>query len=126
MPSLGDTAVLRPNPLEREHLWIFASGLTDDGIVMFNVTTWKKNHSDETCIVTPADHGYIDHRSVIEYRRGMLLREEKWQRILETADCTPNDPVSKELLRKIQLGALDPEGRTEQALQDIIRPFLIA
>lgn len=124
-PSLGDAAVLRPHPMDREHLWVFASGRTDDGIVMFNVTTWKKNHSDETCIVTSADHGYIVHRSVIEYRRGILLTEDKWERILDNADCEMATRASNAFLRKIQIGALDRNGRTEQALQDIVRPFLV-
>ena len=124
-PSLGDAAELRPHPMDRKHLWVFASGRTDDGIVMFNITTWKKNHSDETCIVTSADHGYIDHRSVIEYRRGILLTEEKWERILENADCEMKTRASKAFLRKIQLGALDPKGRTAGVLQDMVRPFLV-
>jgi hypothetical protein len=125
-PTLGDTAVLCLDPHGPKHIWFFVSDRTDQGIVMFNGTTWKKNQSDETCILTSADHSYFTHRSVIHYRGGILLNEGKFKRIVESFDYQPHTRATDALVRKIQLGALDTNGRTAQHLQDIIRPFLIA
>ncbi len=91
---------------------------------MFNFTGWTLDN-DHTCIVNVGEHEFVTKKTVIEYRRGILLTAEKWQRIVENGDVRPHTPVKTELLKKIQNGALHREGRTEAGLQDIIRQFLV-
>jgi hypothetical protein len=127
IPSIGETVIIYPpNGIEIEHLWVIATGVTASGeAVMFNFTGWTMRN-DHTCILNIGDHDFITKKTIIEYQRGILLTPFKWQGILDKSDqVKSHKPVSNELLKKIQTGALHPDGRAEIELQDIVRQFLI-
>jgi len=91
---------------------------------MFNFTSWKKN-CDETCVIKVGDHPFVTNKTIVEYRRGINLTPIKWQQILENLWYEPKAPVSTELLRRIQQGALAPNSRATQELQEIVKLFLV-
>ena len=126
IPAIGETAIVKPHGIEREHLWVVVTGVATDGkAVMFNFTGWTLGN-DHTCILKVGDHEFITKKTVIEYQRGILLTAEKWQSIVDNSDYVkPYKPVTTEVLKKIQNGALHSEGRTEVELQEIVRQFLV-
>jgi len=126
IPGMGETILLRPRSFDIEHLWVIVTEAADVGCaVMFNLTGWTMDN-DHTCILKIGEHDFITKRTVVEYQRGILLTPEKWQHLLDTSDLLkPHKPVGKDLLKKIQKGALHEDGRTEEAFRDIVRQFLI-
>jgi hypothetical protein len=104
----------------RTHLWVVSSLPTpDDSILAFNVTDRATWH-DHACIIYPDEHPFIVKESVIAYLRGSLLPKhgEFLEKSLRYQPRQP--PVSEELLKRIQEGALASDF-TKQDFQDIIR-----
>jgi hypothetical protein len=123
MPSLGDAALLQIRPFETRHLWFFVSEVLPTGdIAMFNLTGWKPP-CDETCIVRVGDHPYVAKKSIITYRRGLLLTPTKWQEIHDNGWHEAHEKASNLLIKRIQQGALQSE-QTPQFLQTIVQQFL--
>lgn len=105
------------------HLWIVCSEPTPQGeVVIFNLTT-RKSNSDLNCVVLPSEHPFVKQESVIAYERGQLMDSQQWASVQKLGKMYP--PVSKELLLKIQQGALRSD-LTPQKLQRIIQQQLLS
>jgi hypothetical protein len=118
---VGD-CFLNQNPGSPEHLWIVVAGPTPAGeLAIFNITSWREG-CDESCIVERGEHPFVQHKSVVAYARGQLLSDETWA-LLQRHGCTMKPPVSAELLRKIQDGALASDF-TPGKLQTLVRQEL--
>ena len=121
--NLGDS-FLNHNPGSYAHLWIVASNPSLDGSrVIFNVTTWHDG-CDESCILQAGDHPFVHHTSFIAYRRGQLLLSQALEIMQKMGYYQQMPPVSRELLYRIQSGALKSDF-TAQRLQKLVRESMI-
>ena len=117
--TLGET-FLNTNPYIAVHLWAIVSTPTvEHAVVMFNFTSWKSG-CDETCLIKTGEHPFVQHDTVVAYRRGQLLSRAAWNELQRLGFYQEHAALSDSLLRRIQQGALDSEF-TPIDLQDIIR-----
>lgn len=105
------------------HLWVICSGPQppDDAVVAFNLTS-KDWDSDTSCVIQAGEHPYVRHESVIAYQYGELFRPDHIARLKLLAP-REYDPVSPELLLRIQQGAVASPDTREQ-LKKIMRAVL--
>ena len=97
--TLGDTFWI-------EYLWVVLSDPTsDDEVVIVNLTSLRSN-SDQTCLVHPGEHPHIDHDSVVMYNGARLVSRPTLERMITNGTFQAAPPVSQDLLRRIQQGAL--------------------
>jgi hypothetical protein len=87
------------------HLHIVISPPIDGKVLLVNVTT-PKYDSDLTCVLRDGDHPFLTHDSVINYGDATASEVELLKLSVRTKLFTPKDPVSGELLKRIQAGAL--------------------
>jgi len=119
----GDT-FLNSNPASPQHLWIVASNRTENNrYVIFNFTT-KRPDSDLSCEVQPGEHPFITRESVVAYDRGQLIAITTTRLMQDLGFYQAMAPVSIELLRRIQEGALRSEHTTKK-LRDLVSLSLI-
>ncbi len=105
--TCGDTVVMRKSVSEEWHLWILltAPDQSTGEVVIVNVTTLRP-HSDRTVILTKGDHPFITHDSVVFYSDAQFSNAQLIEAAIKAGICTKCDPVSDELLRRIQGGLL--------------------
>ena len=121
--SLGDT-FLNLNPDSPVHLWIIASNPTADGhIVILNLTT-RVQGCDETCIVHAGEHVFVKHDSVVAYQRGQLIPTSVLGLMKRMGCYRSMEPLSRELLKRVQQGALD-SAFAPPKVQNLIRQSLV-
>jgi hypothetical protein len=89
--------------------------------VAFNFTD-KNFENDQTCIVHVGDHPTVTKESVIAYRYGLRVTPAHIERLTRLG-ATGYNPVSPDLLLRIQKGALESK-RTTPDLKKIIETAL--
>lgn len=103
----GETLVL-PNPnFEIPHLWILATDSVGEPpqTIIVAVST-KRFYKDSTVVLSPGDHPWVRHESVISYAHALIpevrhLNEAVRRRIGEL-----RQPCTSDVLRKVQDGLL--------------------
>ncbi len=117
--NLGDT-FLNVNPESPRHLWVVITRSTVDGkIGIVNLTT-RKPSSDDSCIINPVEHSFIEHETIIEYRKGSMIEDRTLERARMNGYVQMRTPVSPILLKRIQEGALASRF-TQKAIQAAVR-----
>lgn len=124
--------VLRPGDtfwgLDRQHhLWIALTPLAPDGsIFVANFTSHHpsvKASCDEHCtVVNPGEHPYPRRPSCIYYRGSHAETQQDILRGIERP-FRRGEPLSPQLLRRVQLGALDSP-RAPDDVKDAVRASL--
>lgn len=120
--NIGDTFYLRGPENPRPHLWVVLSDPMIDPkqVLVVNFTT-ERPDSDRTCIVGPGEHPCLSHTSSVNYARARILTDQQLEKAKEDHALDPQEPVSAELLRRIQAGAAvsdDIRNRHRQMLVD--------
>jgi hypothetical protein len=89
------------------HLWMIISDpkLNRDQVVLVNFTSWQCIH-DQTCIVSPGEHPYLAHRSVVYYPEPMIKTLKNLEQSDRVGLLQYHENLSPQLLEKIQRGAL--------------------
>ena len=95
---------IRP-PYTTPHLHIVISPIINGKVLLVNITTLKHN-SDHTCVLKVGDHPFLTHDSIINYGDAIDAEVDLLKLSIRTKLFTPKAPVSEELLRRIQAGAL--------------------
>jgi len=103
------------------HLWVVISNPAADGsVLMVNFTSWHEHVDndktcDETCIMEVGDHPSITHRTVVYYAKRRDVTAAHQEAMLKNPSLAPSGaPVSTELLRRIQEGALESDFVSER------------
>lgn len=118
----GDT-FLSLSPGSLDHLWIVVTPPNrDNEIAIVNMTT-KRADSDLACEIAVGDHPFVQHDTVISYADAQLVPHQLIESNVRKAVLPTRAPVSRELLRRIQYGALASD-RTPIKVQDAIRQHL--
>ena len=77
-------------------------------IVKVNITTLHEGkYFDGTCIVREGEHPFIIHDSYVYYQKLEIEDFEHVRRCVNHGPWRPADPVSKELLLRMQQGVKD-------------------
>jgi hypothetical protein len=74
-------------------------------IVIVNFTT-RRAGSDDSCIVQAGEHEFLSRESVVVYRRAQMTENQRALDMLHSSILRQLAPVSEDLLRRIQAGAL--------------------
>lgn len=74
-------------------------------VLVFNFTTHRPGHCDETCIVLPSEYGGIAHNSVVMFSRGLLLEEPALSNF-KSCIGAPLPSIGNDTLLRIKAGAL--------------------
>lgn len=94
-------------PFIPPHLWVVCSNEDADGYcVTFNVSTWRKG-VDESCILNPGDHPFIERKSFIFYQRGRPFCNQEKVQMERFGVFEAREPFPSEVLKRIQQGALE-------------------
>jgi hypothetical protein len=119
--NLGDAYWVQING---GHLWVIISHPTQDNKVACVNFTTNRTWADDTCVVQSGEHKDIRHESVIAYKRAKLRSQSTIEEQLRNGTFLATDPVSAELLQRIQEGALNSID-TPQNVQSIVRQSLL-
>jgi hypothetical protein len=87
------------------HLHIVISKIISGKVLIVNITTPKTN-SDYTCVLKKADHPFIRHDSIVNYADAVDAQIELVKKAIRENTFIPDTPISEELLKRIQEGAL--------------------
>ena len=119
---LGDT-FLNLNPGSPEHLWIV---ITDPEVLPFmvivNLTSYRFG-CDDTCRVVAGEHSFVSRDSVVAFERAQLLTPQQLQFIEGNGHCRMHEPVTAELIGRIQQGVIASEF-TPQKVRSIVEEYL--
>lgn len=127
--NVGDTVynldILFGDETKKPHLWMILSDATaDERVVVSNFTTHSPESRPMTCgencvIVQDEEHSYLDRESCI-WQPPRLHPLPEITRAVEGGLAERHDPLSPELLARIQLGIIDSID-TPRAIKNAIR-----
>ena len=99
---------INPNPRRGldPHLWVIVSDPSQypDDVLIVNFTT-RRDGCDESCIVEPGEHPFVQHSTVVEYRGARRASDQQLDQLLARTQFELREPVSRELLARIRAGA---------------------
>jgi len=103
--DLGDVFLLAEF-IGQDHIHFI--GYKDESrLVVFNFTSDKPSVLDRCCLITRAEYPPLKGNSLVAYRFGQLLEDSSLIRALETSGIRQRlDPLSADVIQKIQNGAL--------------------
>ena len=101
----GFTFLSKRPPYTTEHLFIIISQIINKKVLYVNVTTYD-DCRDMSCILKVGEHPFIRHKSIINYHDAFDPQVTLIEQAISQKTITPQDPVSRSLLKKIQAGAL--------------------
>lgn len=102
----GD-CVLMPHPYgQTEHLWIVIASI-GDSIAIVNLNSQRRG-ADETVVLLGGEHPFVKHRTVVTYADARIAKKADLIAYAERQSAWCN-PVSLELLARIQAGAVESE-----------------
>lgn len=112
MFQAGDCFLIETNRDEggfiKSHLHIVIIDCEEHtGTTVIVVVETLEGKKDETTILKPGDHDFIQQDSYVNYRRSRTTSNTDLRRLVETGVAKPKNPVSKELLIKIKKGIID-------------------
>ena len=119
--NLGDTFLLRA-PTEIRHLHV-AIYCHEGTLVLVNVTT-KRPPCDDSCIVQSGEHPFLRQESIVAYRHMKVIDPVRSFYVEKQGILKLYDPVSPELLERIQRGARESAFSARKA-QELIRRILV-
>ncbi len=82
---------------------------------MLNITT-RRPTSDSTVILTPGDHPFVRHESVVAFEHASLFKVEKLERGLTNGSLSKYPDISDSLFTAVKQGLLSSP-RTPQNIK---------
>jgi len=78
----------------------------DQKVVVVTLLT-ARERTDDTVILGPDHHPWIDHETSVDYRAAKLLRADRISYGINKRLCHPRSPMSDSLLRLVRQGLID-------------------
>jgi hypothetical protein len=104
-----------------KHLFIVLS--TPEGeppvVVMVNITS-RRPTSDPTVILTPGDHSFVKHESVIAFEHASLFEVDRLENGLNSGSLSKYPDISETLFTAVKQGLLNSP-RTPKNIKDSCR-----
>lgn len=119
--SIGDTFLLSTPPNDM-HLFVVIAPTQNGNYLCVNVTT-QRNNSETSCVLQSGDHPFINHDSVINYKRAREINPATIQNLINNGNCYRRDPASADVLNKIQQGGINST-RLKKKLKTALRKYL--
>ena len=118
----GGTLIIPSGPIGK-HLFVILNEPKDfagykNSSVLVNVSSIRKAPYDDTCILEPGSHPFINQRSYIAYRHARVDREESLIQKVNASLFTPHEPLDDELLERIHNGLYESP-QTRRFLKEI-------
>ena len=107
---VGDTFYFRGPENPHPHLWVVLSdpNLDPSQIVIASMTSWKE-YKDSSCILAPDDHPNLTHQTCIDYSRTRVFSHEQLDKAVSIGVIDFQEPVSRDVLLRIQKGGVDSQ-----------------
>lgn len=102
--NAGDT-FLPPKPYNHLYMVISDPVIDPDRVVLVNFTTFHADEED-CCIAQSGEHPFLTRKSCVRYKDGRISSVSALDTLVARGVLTANKPLSKELLRRVQQGAL--------------------
>lgn len=74
--------------------------------VIVSVTSDKPQLKDRSCALTPADHDFIKHDSLVLYQKSLLVTSGAMNRWLSRGEIQIKRPCADSVIARIRAGAL--------------------
>jgi hypothetical protein len=120
----GDTFLAGEDEEEKLHLHIVLTPPTADGEIVVVSLTTRRRYSETLVILREGDHPFIQHESVIAFTYSEITSVTRIQQAIASGKARKREPLSMELLRRIQTGLLDsdftPNG-VRQFVRDVLK-----
>jgi len=120
--SCGDTFLTGDGDEDNFHLWVILTEPSEGEVVTACVVTAIKR-SERLVLLNIGDHPFVQHESVISYRFAKIRLVEDIERMLAQGTAKRREPVSPELLNRIQTGLIDSDF-TPNGVRNYFRSFL--
>jgi hypothetical protein len=108
MLNCGDTFLTGDGVEDNFHLWIVITPANEGEVVTACVVTAHKR-SERLVVLNQGDHPFIQHESVIAYLHSKIRTVPDLEELLNKGIAKKRDPVSLELLKRIQAGLVESD-----------------
>ena len=100
----GDAFYLRDRSVDT-HLWVIISDPETDPerVIMVSVTTFE-DYKEDVCVLSPADHPRLTHKSCVAYNEARMTTLEKLISLRDGNHLSVQTPVLPEVLDRIRDG----------------------
>lgn len=104
----GNTFILTRATGSTPHLWIVLTAPAGEPpeVVIVSLTTLRP-HSDETVVLHPGDHPFVQHPTCVYFSDARIVAVAQLEKALRQGQAVPRADVSPELLRRIREGLLE-------------------
>lgn len=72
-----------------------------EAVLSVNVTSWRENSNDPTCILNVGNHPFIRHKSFVFYKQAIPLRVPGLIEKVQSGDLIPMGYLSESVLQKV-------------------------
>ncbi|MBU6430237.1 MAG: hypothetical protein KGR26_14575, partial [Cyanobacteria bacterium REEB65] len=90
-------------------------------VVIANITTLREDSPDQTCIVNPGDHPWVQRPSLVFYQGSRLLAVANMTGWFNRNVYRREPDASDGLMARIRRGALDSEATPEEVRYAVMR-----
>lgn len=87
-----------------EHLWLVASSVTQDEVVVFNFTTVRR-YSDTSFVIEAGEHPFVTHKTCIPWQYAKLKPVANILRGIAQHAIEPHESLPESLMHRIWDGA---------------------
>lgn len=109
-------------PSGNGHVWIVGTDPNRDGeIAIFSLTSLRDYTVDLTCVLRKGDHPFIDHDTVVDYRRSRLIMATDLQSWTNAGDTRPQPSASDAVLLKLRRGAVASTFTGDEVIEAVQR-----
>ena len=108
MLSCGDTFLTGDGEEDNFHLWVVITPPSEGEVVTVCVVTAHRR-SERLVVLNRGDHPFIQHESVIAYLHSKIRAVFDIEELLEKGFAKKRDPVTPQLLKRIQAGLVDSD-----------------
>jgi hypothetical protein len=105
MNAAGDSFILRGGGQRSPHLWVLLWGPqgTANAFIAVSFTTLEA-HKDQTCIIRPGEHPFVQHDTCVMYSDTRRITQERLETAFASRHALLQAPVSPELLERLRAG----------------------
>ncbi|HUT85836.1 MAG TPA: hypothetical protein VMW66_03245 [Elusimicrobiales bacterium] len=107
MLTVADTILIPTHSNPIRHLWIILAKAKQnpEEAIIVNITT-QRSDSDKTTILKPSEHPFIKHTSNVNFADARIANIKHLEKAVRKEIAIKKDPLSANLLNKIQKGLL--------------------
>ena len=113
---------------EIAHVWVIITSPNHAGeIVMVNFSSYRKDsfELDDTCVEEPGEHPLVTRKTIVRYQSAQVKPILPIEQALKKGLIEQAPPVSPNLLKRIQQGALSSPWTPRKVVTEVCRAVQI-